>query len=921
MPAQPPRISRSCLRRGVRRRHVYLKSAPLRAALLFALAGATAKGPVQAAPVSPHEGPLAYDREIVNQEINPVGWYVPGVMAGDGERVLVSGSTVSTFGKQAHGLTFRVGSRMDVVDSHIETSRTSSHGVEFASTDTHLNMRDSTVSVRGQFGVGIRYINSGNSATLTNSTVETFWDYANSVLMAADDCEMTMSRTTIRTAGAHATAIKITHNAQASLTRTLVETSGEQSVALEAGAGRVAVASSSIATLGRGATGVKASGNARIDVRDTRVHTKGDNASGVVVEGAAGAGVMLRDSDVRVDGADSWAAVVQDGGSIAMQGGSLESSRHGAISIRGANAAEMTIAGNARVVGGNGTFLSVDNTVAAPVTVSIKDGAYAQGNVERNIVDPMRIAGRLSMALDNGSHWVGSTRAIDVLSIAGDSTWTMTGDSRLGQLTLDNGGVVFNPSSDGTFKTLAVDGDMRGAGWFRMNTNLARGGADRIVVGGRIYGDYRILVENSGGEPRRGTGEGIRIIEALNGGEGVVVIANRGGSVDLGTFRYVLEVEHKDADPEADLARNWHLVPLLDSKPTPPGEGGKPPVKDEKETGEGGHDPHSESGGTTSVAPPVIKRPVPSGRAVLSTAANAAINTSAPGTAQSIWYAERDALQKRFGELHLPEEEGGVWVRGFSEQQRIGYHRAREFKQTVQGVALGADKRFIVNNGRWHVGAAFGAGESRRSFMEEGKGSTDSYHVGGYAAFMAENGTYFNALFKANRFRHDFNLIGTDGAAIKGKYANNGIGASLQAGKQIQFDHGWFVEPQAALSMVRVGHSRYTLSNGMRVSAGAGTSTQMRVGGTIGKTIALSNASTIQPYVQVGWTQELGGKGVVHTNTVKTKTDMSGGRLNLGVGVMASLGGNHSLTASYDYTASARIDQPKTFNLGYRYTW
>lgn len=208
-----------------------------------------------------------------------------------------------------------------------------------------------------------------------------------------------------------------------------------------------------------------------------------------------------------------------------------------------------------------------------------------------------------------------------------------------------------------------------------------------------------------------------------------------------------------------------------------------------------------------------------------------------------------------------------------------------------------------------------------RRFRGEGTGGADSYHVGGYATWLADAGWYVDGVFKANKIQQNFAVVATDGRSVKADSHQNAIGVSVETGRQVRFGLGWFVEPQVALSMLRASGASYRASNGLQVDADSGNSMRLRVGSLLGRRIALANGGTVQPYVKLSLSQELDGKSTVRTNGVATQTDLSGGLAELGVGVAASLGTNHRLYADYGYASGARLDNPWSVGMGYRYSW
>nr|WP_295375799.1 autotransporter outer membrane beta-barrel domain-containing protein [Pseudoxanthomonas sp.] len=320
----------------------------------------------------------------------------------------------------------------------------------------------------------------------------------------------------------------------------------------------------------------------------------------------------------------------------------------------------------------------------------------------------------------------------------------------------------------------------------------------------------------------------------------------------------------------------------------------------------------------TPPEPPVIRPPNPDN---LSTTANAAIDTSAASTLQAIWHAEAGSLVKRVGERRAQPERDGAWVRGWAEDQQLDNRGGRPFDQTVRGVQAGSDRAFAVDGGRWHLGGVAGYSQTERRFGGEGTGRTRSVHLGGYATFLADDGWYFDALVKNNRFDSRFNVVATDGRSVRAHTRQNGIGLAMETGRQWRFGDGWFLEPQAGMTLLHINGDAYRTSNGMRVKADGGNSLQLRTSALLGRHIPLADGGFVQPYLKLGEVREFDGRGTVRTNGIATRTDLSGSRTEYGLGVTGSVNGRHHLYADVERADGERFDKPWSVNVGYRLSW
>ncbi|MGE7957820.1 autotransporter outer membrane beta-barrel domain-containing protein [Pseudomonas sp. NPDC089530] len=672
-----------------------------------------------------------------------------------------------------------------------------------------------------------------------------------------------------------------------------IETFGELAAGVisRASGAKTVLQDSSVITHGKGAYGLLAN-SARLELDGTRVRTFGASAPGLRM-GNRGAAVTLDRVDLRTSGTDSvgimaYASEAGVDNRLDIRDSHIETADGAAIAVNGsgftAEVADSTIIGKSAT--GDGMLLNVKDMGAT----AARD---VQLNAQRSRLegDVLLDSGSAGIALRDHSLLTGALldnagRTLDRMSLDDSSLWRMRENSRVARL--DNGGMVSFVTPDSAFKVLDVSGNLSGGGLFEMRTDLGAGQGDLLRIGGTVEGRHRLLVSNSGAEPPIDGGS-LKIVQS-EGGPGTFELANRDQVVDAGTYRYSL----KSNDTAGGRPGDWSLFNTSRQPPTPDPD----PI------------PEPAPG---PVAPPATES--------LSTAANAAINTSAASTVQAIWQAEQASLVRRLGELRQGKDQGGVWIRGFGERQRLDNRGGRGFEQTVNGLQVGIDRVLAVDGGRWYLGGMTGTGSVDRRFPSDGKGSADGYHFGAYATRLDDSGWYVDSTIKASRIQQDFKVVATDGQPVKARTHQTAIGLSLEAGRQIALGQGWFVEPQVGASMIHASGAHYHASNGLRVDAGSGDSTQLRIGSRFGRRYDLPGGGAVQPYVKLGQVQEFDGKSTVRTNGIATRTDLSGGRTELGLGVAASLGNRHQLYADYEYANGSRQEKPWAVSAGYRYSW
>ena len=419
------------------------------------------------------------------------------------------------------------------------------------------------------------------------------------------------------------------------------------------------------------------------------------------------------------------------------------------------------------------------------------------------------------------------------------------------------GGTVDLRGSSAGFHSLTL-GELSGAGTFALGTDLATQTGDFINVTGQATGQHQLLVQNSGVDPLLGDAP----LQVVHTGSGDAAFSVVGEKVDFGTFAYQLQSEQNSQG-----GTDWSLV----------------------QTGD------------------------------LSKSSEASIGLFS--AAPTVWYGESATLRSRMGELRNGNDQGGGWVRTYGNRLNMSAGGGVAYKQVQQGISLGADMPVAVNDGQLLVGVMGGYSKSDLSMRQGTSGTIDSYYLGAYGTWLAEDGFYIDALIKANRFQNQSDVRMSDGVKAKGKYNNVGVGASIEVGKHIKLQDNWYIEPFAQGSGLLVGGESYELDNGMRASSNKADSLLGKVGTYVGRSFALDDGGFVQPYVKIAGAHEFVKNNQVKINDNRFTNDLSGSRIELGTGVSAQLTDVLQVHADVDYMRGRNIEQPWGVNVGLRYNW
>lgn len=623
----------------------------------------------------------------------------------------------------------------------------------------------------------------------------------------------------------------------------------------------VTATDSEISGVGRG---INATFNSVITLNNTRVIGSGsgvgDNVQGGVGMTLFGATAVLANGS----------SVIGDNRGIVMASDQFADSNTTTLNVD-----------QSSVIGNNGSAILVTAGVTpdTQAEINISNGATLTGgngvileveksstanfnvNNSRLIGDVVVESGSIAnLDLQNSASLTGTITNATSLTIDKSSLWTMENDSTVGALTL-NGGMVDLRGSDGnvSFHQLDVK-ELAGSGIFAMGTDLAANAGDMLNVSGNATGNHKLLVENTGAEPQAGGAD--RQLVHIENGDAQFSVASEDGLVDAGAFSYALQQRGDNA-----TGNDWFLVQT------------------------------SEVSKSTEVA--------------------IGLFSAAP----TVWYGESATLRSRMGELRTDSTQGGGWLRTYGNKYEMSAAGGVEYSQQQQGISFGADLPISTRDGQWLVGLMGGYSKSDLDLKAGNKGKVDSYYVGAYSTWLAEDGFYIDALIKANRFQNRADVTMRDGAKAKGDYNHYGVGSSVEVGKHIKFADDWFVEPYAQASGLWIPGEAYTLDNGLKASTNKADSLLGKVGTHLGRKIALDDGGFVQPYVKVAMAREFVASNHVDINDSRFKNDLSGTRGEVGFGVAAKVSDRVQVHADFDYMKGQNIEQPWGVNVGVRYNW
>ena len=306
----------------------------------------------------------------------------------------------------------------------------------------------------------------------------------------------------------------------------------------------------------------------------TAISVGGNFAAGLQASGP-GSSIAGNGATIHTTGANSPGGFVQNGGSIALSGGSLQTSGPGsfgflfqapagvtnALALSGVSVSSAADAFAVR--GGSAAIAIADSTVIGNdgVLLSASGGAAVA-----MAADPSTLTG--AILTESGS-------ATTVVLRGG--VWNMTGSSVVTNLTNDGSGIVFSPPAGepmllASYKTLTATNYVGAGGTMAINTFLGGDGSpsDVLVVnGGTATGNTMVRVTNTGGPGAETTGNGILVVDAVGGATTAPGSFALEGEARVGAFDYDLF-----RGGVSGGANDWFLRSDFVVPPNPPG----PPI-------------------------------------------------------------------------------------------------------------------------------------------------------------------------------------------------------------------------------------------------------------------------------------------------------------------------------------------------------
>ena len=302
------------------------------------------------------------------------------------------------------------------------------------------------------------------------------------------------------------------------------------------------------------------------------------------------------------------------------------------------------------------------------------------------------------------------------------------------------------------------------------------------------------------------------------------------------------------------------------------------------------------------------------------------ISNDASLALRNVWRIEGNNVMKRMGELRSGTEagKGGVWARYYRGELSADSNYDSSFSQDYTGFQGGIDKVQDYKGGKLYTGIAVNLIDSNAGYTV-GSGDLSSTGVGLYGSWLGSKGHYLDVIARGSKLTNDFKLVDLSGNAAKADYDTWAYGISAEYGYRQDLNAGWFVEPQAELSLGHISRVDYTTSNGVSIRQDGVNSAIVRLGFLGGKEFSIGGRPS-NAYVKASLLHDFGGNGgstgYYGIKSLAMQTgDLTGSWYEIGLGANLGITKNSNLYFDALKTLNSTVRTDWQFNAGLRFTF
>ena len=313
-------------------------------------------------------------------------------------------------------------------------------------------------------------------------------------------------------------------------------------------------------------------------------------------------------------------------------------------------------------------------------------------------------------------------------------------------------------------------------------------------------------------------------------------------------------------------------------------------------------------------------RAMVSNKTVLSTSESEIVSGAKSALASSVMQMRADTndLQRRLGDVRLNSDNQGVWGKYIGGKSKIT--DSAYVNQNYNMAQFGYDTK----RGNWIIGGAFLYGTNNSDYaLGSGSGKTAGLAI--YGAKQFNDGRYLDIIAKGNRLKNDFTVHNSLGTSLSGDYRNTGASLSLEYGKRIKRNNGFYIDPSAELIFSRLSgesfDARTNTGSTVHINSDAVNSAIGRLGIGIGKEAKNSNV-----FLKAALAHEFSGKmkstySMAGEPTTNSVVDLKDTWLDLELGGSWSFRPNTYLYGTFTKNVGSTVDTSYRVDAGIRHNF
>ena len=533
---------------------------------------------------------------------------------------------------------------------------------------------------------------------------------------------------------------------------------------------------------------------------------------------------------------------------------------------------EATNKGTAYIEGENGTTITgrlKSEGKGSTITAVLKgENSILEGNLEGN--------GMVNLELKDKARWTGTGTVTGKMktTLREGSLWTNTGKSDIGWLTSENGNIDMRESQEGYVRITNYKGKTNflyghdGTGNIEggditirkaeegssvnlitnnrgLNTSQTAGTEEKALVTKTLDNMARKLNYIGYQKGERNLEGSVTIAEGLTASSAVLKTGDIRYS-ERGNGRYIEKGEKKETGRTSLSSLGMTRSAIYTSEPD----------KAESVTAETKNMTATKAADTATgkAAAPRMRRTSEIIYGDKETQMMRGSKTAMTASAL-LWRGNNNDLARRMGDIRLGKEESGIWARYLGGKNELD-KKNTNFKQTYNIAQAGYDKK----KGNWLIGAALDYGTGKDTYAN-GTGKEKLASLALYGSMQKENGQYMDIILRGSRIKNDYTVYNEMNHRLEGKYRTSGVSLSVEYGKRIKKENGFYIDPSIEVTAGRLGGKDYDAVSDygggkkMHIHQDAVNSVIGRIGLGIGKETEKSNL-----FAKIGLAHEFGGK-------------------------------------------------------------